>query len=451
MKRLLIATTTALLFTLSPICQAQNNIIDEVIWIVGDEAILRSEVEEEKLRAQYNGMNIEGDPYCVIPEQIAIQKLFLHQAELDSIVVNESMVMGQVEMYMNQFVAQIGSKEKLEEYFQKSYSEIREEQRETVRNQMIIQQMRQELVSDIKSTPADIRRFFNGLSADSIPTIPAQVEVQIISKNPPIPLEETNRIKERLREFSERVNSGTTSFSILARLYSEDPGSAAQGGELGFKGKGEFVPEFSAVAFNLTTPNKVSRIVETEFGYHIIQLIEKRGSRINCRHILLRPRISLDDKEKAIKQLDSVAGKIREEKITFDHGVAYHSQDKNTVMNGGLLINDRNGTSKFEYQDLPPEIAKIVYNMNVGEISAPFTMMDRASNKEICAIVKVKSKTDTHKANLIDDYQFLKNYLENKRQEEFIREWIGKKQKETYISIDEKWSNCEFQYPGWTK
>ena len=435
----------------STLISAQNNIIDEVIWIVGDEAILRSEVEQEKLRAQYNGMAIEGDPYCVIPEQMAIQKLFLHQAELDSIVANEGMVMNQVEMYMNQFIAQIGSKEKLEEYFQKSYAEICEEQRELIRNQMIISEMQRNLVADIKSTPSDIRRFYNTLPTDSIPTIPAEVEVQIISKNPPIPTEETNRIKERLREFTERVNSGSTSFSVLARLYSEDPGSAMQGGELGFKGKGEFVPEFSAVAFNLTTPGKVSRIVETEFGFHIIQLIEKRGNRINCRHILIRPRISIDDKSKAIAQLDTVVENIRSEKITFEQGVIQHSEDKNTLMNAGLMTNDKTGTSKFEFQDLPSEIAKKVYEMNVGEVSEPFTMMDRASNKEICAIVKVKSKTKTHKANLMDDYQFLKKFLENQRQDEFIEEWIVKKQKDTYIHIDEKWSRCEFKYPGWTK
>ncbi len=449
MNRLFIYT---ILFLSLPLAVfSQSNIIDEVIWVVGDEAILKSEVEQEKLRAQYNGVPIQGNPYCVIPEQMAIQKLFLHQAGLDSIVANESMVMNQVDMYMNQFVAQIGSKEKLEEYFQKSYPEIREEQREIIRNQMIIQEMQRTLVADIKSTPADIRRFYNSLSEDSIPTIPAQVEVQIITKNPPIPLEETNRIKERLREFTERVNSGTSSFSVLARLYSEDPGSAMQGGELGFKGKGEFVPEFSTVAFNLTTPNKVSRIVETEFGFHIIQLIEKRGNRINCRHILMRPRISLDDKSKAIAQLDSVADQIRSEKITFEQGVIAYSQDKNTAMSAGQMINNKTGTAKFEYQDLPPEVAKVVYNMNVGEISEPFTMMDRASNKEICVIVKVKSKIKTHKANLQDDYQYLKQYLESKKQDEFIHEWIAKKQKDTYISIDDEWCDCEFEYPGWTK
>jgi peptidyl-prolyl cis-trans isomerase SurA len=230
---------------------AQKNIIDEVIWIVGDEAILRSEVEEQRIRAQYEGTPIQGDPYCVIPEQIAINKLFLHQAVLDSIEVSESTVMNQVENRLNFFISQIGSKEKMEEYFRKNTPALREDLRIMFREQMIIQQMQQKLVGDIKSTPADVRRFFNNLPVDSIPMVPAQVELQIISFEPPVPIEEINRVKERLRDFTERVNSGTTDFSVLARLYSEDTESAKRGGELGFMGRGQLVPEFSAVAFTL--------------------------------------------------------------------------------------------------------------------------------------------------------------------------------------------------------
>lgn len=430
---------------------AQKNIIDEVIWIVGDEAILRSEVEEQRIRAQYEGTPIQGDPYCVIPEQIAINKLFLHQAVLDSIEVSESTVMNQVENRLNFFISQIGSKEKMEEYFRKNTPALREDLRIMFREQMIIQQMQQKLVGDIKSTPADVRRFFNNLPADSIPMVPAQVELQIISFEPPVPIEEINRVKERLRDFTERVNSGTTDFSVLARLYSEDTESAKRGGELGFMGRGQLVPEFSAVAFNLTDPKKVSRIVQSEFGFHIIQLIEKRGDRINCRHILMKPRVSLEYKNKAIQRLDSIAGEIRNGKITFENAVMNYSLDKNTAMNAGLMLNEKSGTSKFEYQDLPQEVAKIVYGMNVGEISKPFSMINPQTNKEVVAIVKVKSKTENHRANLTDDYQMLKNYYEGIKREEFIKNWIVKKQRETYISIDPKWQNCEFQYPGWIK
>ncbi len=450
MKKIIIS----LLFLLSiaPLKMwAQDNIIDEVIWVVGDESILRSEVEQERIRAQYEGTPIQGDPNCVIPEQIAIQKLFLHQAVLDSVVANESSVTSEVERRLNYYVSQIGSKEKMEEYFKMNTSELREKLRDMARDQQIIQQMQQKLVGDIKSTPADVRRFYNQLPADSIPMVPAEVELQIISFEPPVSVEETNRIKERLRDFTDRVNNGTSDFSVLARLYSEDTESAKRGGELGFMGRGQLVPEFASVAFNLLDPKKVSRIVQTEFGYHIIQLIEKRGDRINCRHILLKPRVSLAEKTKAIHVLDSISNQIRTNKITFEQGVMNFSQDKNSAMNAGLMLNDKNNTSKFEYQDLPAEVGKVVYGMNVGEISKPFTMINPSSNKEVVAIVKLKSKVDNHKANLTDDYQMLKSFYENKKKQEFLHNWIVKKQKETYISIDPKWQDCKFQYPGWVK
>ena len=254
------------LLLLSSYLMAQDNVIDEVIWIVGEEALLRSEVEEERLRAQYEGQPIPGDPYCVIPEQLAIQKLFLHQAELDAIEVNESSVSSQVDMRMNYYISQIGSKEKMEEYFRKTSSEIREEMMTMVRNQMIIQQMQSKLTENISPTPAEVRRFYNSLPQDSIPMVPAQVEVQILSIEPQVPLEEVERIKARLREYTERVHSGNADFGMLARLYSEDVESAKRGGELGFVGRGQLVSEFADVAFNLTDPKRVSRVVQTEYG-----------------------------------------------------------------------------------------------------------------------------------------------------------------------------------------
>ena len=416
-----------LLSFVSLAAQAQG-VIDEVIWVVGDEAILRSEVEEERLRAQYEGQQIPGDPYCVIPEQLAVQKLFLHQAELDSVEANESSVSHQVDMRLNYYINQIGSKEKMEEYFRKTSSEIREEMMTTVRNQMIIQQMQQKLTSDIKPTPAAIRRYYNSLPADSIPMMPAQVEVQILSFEPPVPAEETERVKSRLREFTERVQNGTADFGMLARLYSEDTESAKRGGELGFVGRGQLVSEFAEVAFNLNDPKRVSRIVQTEYGYHIIQLIEKKGERIN---------------------LDSIRQLITTDSLQFEQAVIRFSQDKNTVMNAGLMINPNTGSSRFEYQDLAPEIAKQIYSLNEGEVSQPFVMMDPAKNREVCAIVRVAKKTDVHRANLTDDFQAIKGMLEAKLSADFIHEWILKKQKSTYIQISPEWQGCDFQYPNW--
>lgn len=442
-------TILAVLALISVVLAAQDNVIDEVVWIVGDEAILRSEVEEERLRADYEGQEIYGDPYCVIPEQMAIQKLFLHQAELDSITVNESTVSHQVDMRINYYISQIGSKEKMEEYFRKTTSEIREEMMTAVRNQMIIQQMQNKLTENIKPTPAEIRRFYKSLPLDSLPMMPAMVEVQIISFEPMVPFEETERIKSQLRDFTERITSGKSQFSMLARMYSEDTESAKRGGELGFVGRGQLVDEFAEAAFALNDPKKVSRIVHTEYGYHIIQLIEKRGDRINCRHILLRPRVSEEDKTRSLARLDSIKLEIDSSRLDFNKAVIRFSQDKSTVMNAGVMINPATGSSSFEYKDLPPEIAKQVYNLNEGEISAPFVMMDETKNREVCAIVRVKHKTDVHRANLEDDFQMIRQMLEQKLSREFISNWIRKKQETTYVQIDPSWSHCDFQYPGW--
>lgn len=362
------------------IASGQKNVIDEVIWIVGDEAILRSEVEEERLRAEYEGQDLKGDPYCIIPEQMAIQKLFLHQAELDSISVNETTVSHQVDMRLNYYISQIGSKEKMEEYFRKTASEIREEMMTSVRNQMIIQQMQSKLTEHIKPTPAEIRRYFKSLPEDSLPMMPAQVEVQIISFEPMVPVEETERIKERLREFTERVTSGKSQFSMLARMYSEDTESAKRGGELGFVGRGQLVPEFAEAAFALNDPKKVSRVVKTEYGYHIIQLIEKKGDRINCRHILLRPRVSEEDKTRSLQMLDSIKQAIDSGRLEFNRAVVMYSQDKNTAMNAGVMINPNTGSSSFEYKDLAPEIAK--HRLHAGGRRVVGTVCDDGRDEE---------------------------------------------------------------------
>ena len=279
--------------------------------------------------------------------------------------------------------------------------------------------------------------------------MPAQVEVQILSFEPPVPVEETERVKQRLREFTERIQSGSADFSMLARLYSEDTESAKRGGELGFVGKGQLVPEFAEVAFNLNDPKRVSRIVKSEYGYHIIQLIEKKGDRINCRHILLRPRISATDKVNAIEKLDSIRQLILSDSILFEQAVLRFSEDKNTVMNAGLMINPNTGSSRFEYQDLAPEIAKQIYALNEGDVSQPFVMMDQTKNREVCAIVRVKKKTDTHRANLTDDFQAIKSILEQKKGAELIHDWILQKQKTTYVQIAPGWQECDFEYPNW--
>ena len=431
----------------------QNNVIDEVVWVVGDEAILKSDVESARLDALYHGIKFDGDPYCVIPEQLAIQKLFLHQAEIDSIMVSEQEVIGGIEQQMNYYIDQTGSKEKMEEYFNKTSSQIREMIRENIRNGMIVDRMQQKIMGDIKIVPADVRRYFKDLPQDSIPFIPTQVEVQIITLEPKIPQEEIDRVKKTLRDYAERVEKGEISFGTLARLYSEDPGSARRGGEYGFQSRGEVVPEFANVVFNLTDPKKVSKVFETEYGYHIAQLIEKRGDRVSYRHILMKPKVEEKELEKSLSRLDSVAKDIRNAKFTFDDAATYLSQDKDTRNNHGLMANPKTRTARFEMQDLAQisqEIAKVVNELNVGEISEPFTMVNN-KGKEVCAIVKLKARIDGHKATITEDYQRLKSIVEAKRGEEKLDKWIREKQKSTYVRINENWVKCDFKYPGWIR
>ncbi len=434
--------------------KAQDNVIDEVIWVVGDDAILKSDVENARLEMQINGERFPGDPYCIIPEQIAIQKLYIHQAKLDSVDVGDSEVTQYVDQWINGAIKDIGSREKLEEYFNKPLSQIREERRETVRDMLMTQEVQRKIVGNIKLTPSDVRRYYSSISQDSLPFIPTTVEVEIVTAEPQISLKEIDDVKERLREFTDRVNKGETEFSTLARMYSED-GSARYGGELGFMGKAEFVPEFAAVAFSLNDPKKVSRIVETEYGYHIIQLIEKRGDRINVRHILLKPKVSQEALNNASLKLDSIRTEIETKKFTFEEAATYLSADKDTRNNKGLIVNqsrqsENAGTARFELQELPPEIGKVVYGMKEGEISKPFTMIN-TKQKEVVAIVKLKSRVEGHKANISDDYQALRAIVEGRKRQEILNKWIAQKQKETYIRINDNWKNCDFQRDGWVK
>lgn len=430
---------------------AQDNVIDEVAWVVGDEAIWKSEVEEARLSALYEGRKFDKDPYCVLPEEMAVQKLFLHQAELDSIEVSDAEVLQRVDYMTNMYIQNIGSREKMEEYFNKTSSQIREQLRVSAREGLTVQKMQQKIMGDVKTTPSEVRRYYTSLSQDSIPYIPTMVEVEIITRKPKIPQEEIEDVKRRLRDYTERVNNGD-SFTMLARLYSEDPGSAMSGGDLGrFMGRGELDPAFANVAFNLQTPDKISKVVESEFGYHIIQLIEKRGDRIRVRHILLKPHVPEEALNESRAYLDSIADEVRNGKFTFEEAAYAFSDDKNTRFNGGLLPNEETQTSRFEMQDLPSEIAKVVDTMEVGEISKAINMTPR-TGQEQTVIVKLKSRIKGHKATVSDDYQRLKEMVVQKKQEEMVEKWIQNKLKTTYVRISDNWKpSCDFKYKGWIK
>lgn len=429
-----------------------HNVVDEVIWVVGDEPILKSEVEAMRMQAAQEGTRWNGDPDCVIPEQLAVQKLFLHQAAIDSVEVTEADVQGQVDNYVEYWIQQAGSREKLEEYKKQSISQIRNELHDIVHDQMTTQKMREKLVENIKVTPGEVRRYFKDMPQDSIPFVPTEVEVQIITQTPRIEQEEINRVKDELRSFTDRINKGETSFSTLARLYSEDPGSARSGGEIDYAGRTTFDPAFANVAFNLTDPKKVSKIVESEFGFHIIQLIDKRGDKIKVRHILLKPRISDKAVSSSLARLDSIRTDITKGLFTFEEGATVISDDKDTRNNHGLMSNIMGSarTSKFRMQDLPPEVARVVDTMKVGEISAPFSMINDRG-KTVCAIVKLKNRVDGHKATITEDFQVMKDLVLGKRREEKLHEWVVDKITTTYVRINDRYKDCKFEYQGWIK
>ncbi len=432
----------------------RSKVIDEVIWVVGSEPILKSEVEMVRLESRAHGINLGGDPYCVIPEQIAIQKLFLHQAAIDSIDVSDSEVFSRVEATMNAYEEQLGSREKLEEYFQMTYSQKREQEYNSIRENLMVNEVKRNLVSDIKITPAQVRKYYKDMPEDSLPFVPTQLELQIVLRYPIVAQTEIDRIKDLLHDYTERINSGESSFAYLARLYSED-GSASHGGELGFMSRGQLVPEFAAVAFNLTNPKTVSKIVETEYGFHIIQLIEKKGEQVNVRHILKKPTITTEEFTETISFLDSVTACVNKGEYTFDEAASNLSQDKDTRNNYGNMIKwldeyKTEGTSRFEMKDLPTEIARAVADLNVGEISKPF-IMKHTNGKEAVAIVKLKNRIPGHRATMADDYQEMQTVVSDYESQKLIENWIKEKQKSTYIHINDDWKNCEFMYPGWIK
>ena len=429
---------------------AQNNVAEEVAWVIGSEPIFKSDIEEQYQQALYERVPIEGNPYCVIPEQMALDKLFLDQARIDTVEVAASTISAEVENRINCFIANLGSKEKVEEYFRMPRPRLREKLNEAYSDQYCIQQVQNELTKNVKATPADVQRYYRALPKDSLPYIPMQVEVQIITINPLIPQQEIDEVKSRLRDYAQQVTSGEREFSTLAILYSEDQSTAVYGGETGFQSRSVLLPEYATAAFNLNDSKRVSNVVETDDGFHIIQLIEKRGDRVNTRHILLRPKVSDKDLTDALNRLDSVRSDILSGKKTFEDMALFISQDKDSRNNKGNMLNENDHSSRFEMADLPAEVGKKINNMQPGDVSEPFVMLNPKTRREQVAIVKLVKRIDGHKADLAEDYMIIKDMCEAKEREKIIREWVEKKQKSVYVYIEEGWRNCDFKY-DWLK
>lgn len=433
--------------------KSRTNVIDEVAWIIGDEAILLSDIERQRLYFESMGQRFEGDARCIIPEQMAIQKLFLNQAQIDSVYANDQMVTQAVNQWIEAVTNELGSREKVEEYLGRNMAQIRAERRMVVTEEYVVMQMQQKLVGDIQVTPSEVNRFYDTVNKDSLPFMPLTVEVQIITQQPTIPVSEVDRVKQQLIEYTEKINKGEISFETVARIYSEDGTTALKGGEMGFVGRAELEPEFANVAFGLPDTEKVSRIVKTARGYHILQLIEKRGDQVNVRHIMLRPRIANEDLISTTNRVDSIARLIRSDSLSFDLAAQYFSMDEDTRLSKGQLVNSNRqsqyySTSRFTMEDLPQELSAQVAKMNEGELSKPFSMLDKNKNT-VVAIALLKRRVPGHRANVVDDYQVIKEIVLRQKQDKALHEWIQKKQKSTYVSISPEYRQCKFQYPGW--
>ena len=424
----------------------EAQVIDRVVAVVGQNIVLQSDIEAQYLQYRLQG-GIKGDAKsirCEILEDLMFQKLMLNQAEMDSITVTDEQVNADVDRWINYFILQLGSQDNLEKYYKKTMPEIREELFRVRKDNMLVEQVQQALLANVEVTPSEVKRYYNEMSKDSIPMINSKYEIAHLVKNPPITLEQKLEVKDKLYKMRKRILNGER-FSTLALLYSEDPGSAKKGGELGFTGRGEFAPEFEAAAFNLRD-GEISEVVETEFGFHIIQMIERRGDYVNVRHILLTVKVAPEALQEAYDELDSIAALINNDSITFNEAVCRFSDEKDRI-NGGILVNPMSGGTLFDASELDQQVASVVNRMKVGEISAPVPMKT-ADNKDACRLIYLKKKTEPHKANLKEDYTVIRDLAMQKKREEIINNWIESKSGKAYIKVCDEFKDCDFRF-GW--
>ncbi len=448
---IIIKTKLALIsmFLLPAMVFAQDKIVDQIVAVVGGNIILKSEIERMAIEQQAQGVTTEGDMKCEILENFLVDKLLVAEAELDTLIeVTPSQVNQQMDRQMAMYTAYLGSEKAVEEYFKKPIMDIKADMRDGIRNQLLSQQMREKITKDVTVTPSEVRAYYRTLNENEIPVIPTQYEYAQITIQPQIDLEEDNRIKAKLREIKKKIEDGS-SFATMAVLYSED-GSAKDGGIIGYMGRAELDPTYAAAAFNLKD-DKISNVVRSVFGYHIIQLVDKKGEKVNTRHILIKPKVSVEAREKANNALDSLANMIRRNELKFEEAASVFSSDKNSKNNAGMVINPETMSSKFAVEDLDPDVSKVITKMNINEISAPFQTTDKESQQMVYKIVKLTKKLDSHRADLQNDYQKLSEDFLRKKKEQVFNEWVKAQQLKNYIRIADTYANCNFNFTNWIK
>ena len=446
MKRFFLIVIFALF--IAPLkAQQEPQVIDRVVAVVGQNVILQSDIEAQYIQMRLQG-GIKGSASsirCEILEDLMFRKLMLNQAEMDSITVTDEQVNSEVDRLVRYFISQLGSQENLEKYYNKTMPEIKEELFRMRKDQMLEEQVQQTILANVEVTPAEVRKCYYDIPNDSIPMVNSKYEIAHIVKKPAITLDQKLEVKDRLYKMRKRILDGER-FSTLALLYSEDPGSAKKGGELGFHGRGEFAPEFEAAAFNLRD-GEISEVIETEFGFHIIQMIERRGDFVNVRHILLTVKVSPEALQEAYDELDSIAQLIHNDSITFDEAVRKFSDEKDKT-NGGILVNPNTGSTLFDASELDQQVSFTINRMQVGELSEPVPMKTE-DNKDAYRLLYLKRKTAPHKANLKDDYTLIRNWALQKKREEIINKWIENKSQKAYIKVIDDYKDCDFMF-NWT-
>jgi peptidyl-prolyl cis-trans isomerase SurA len=447
-KRLIIPALLIILIGSVFQVKAQNEkIVDEIAALVGSHPVFWSDVEAQYAQGKAQGMT--GDPFtlrCQIFEDLVFQKLLVYQAEIDSLVVSDEQVNSELDRRLRYYIQQFGSQQKLEEFYDKSLEEFKNELREPLRLELLSQQAQSAIVESVKMTPNETREYFNGLKPDSIPIIPTEYEIGQIVKTPVVGPAQLKESREKLLALRARVVKGEK-FSTLAVLYSEDPGSAAKGGELGLFSRGSMAPEFESAAFNLKNKNDISEVIKTKFGYHLLQLIERKGDFVNVRHILIIPKVSPDDLVLAAAKLDSVADKVRADSLTFAKAVVLYSDDPGKV-NGGLIQSQSSGNTRLAADELDPKVFFVIDKMKPGEISSsvPYLTED---GTQAYRVLYLKLRTEPHKANMKDDYNKIQEWALDNKKAKVTAKWIETKSKTAYIRLGEKFKTCDFKY-NWT-
>ncbi|PIF02173.1 MAG: peptidylprolyl isomerase [Draconibacterium sp.] len=448
-KTFKITIVAAIVLCISTLAMSQDKVVDQIVAVVGANIVLKSDIEKMNIEQQAQGFTSEGDMKCEILENFLVDKLLVAEAELDTLIdVTPNEVNQQMDYQLQRYVAYMGSEKAVEDYFNKSIVEIKAEMQENIKNQLLSQKMRSKIIQDVEVTPAEVRLYYRNMPKDEIPTIPTQYEYHQITIQPKIDLEEENRVKARLRELKQRIEDGA-SFSTMAVLYSEGP-SAKDGGVIGYMGRAELDPAYASVAFNLKG-DKVSNVVKSAFGYHIIQLVDRKGEKVNTRHILIKPKVTIEAKEEAFNRLDSLARIIRNNEISFEQAAMMFSSDKNSRNSGGMVTNPASMSTKFSTDELDPDVSKVITEMETNEISKPFETIVQENQQTVFKIIKLVKRIDSHKANLQNDYQILADAYLQKKKEDVFNEWVADKQGDTYIRIDPTYANCNFHFKNWMK